>query len=81
MEVFNFIEEEDQAALDSEEKVFDEHVNRVPNIIEGLDKLEDLVATSIPTFFNRKILSWKSLWEQFGATIDSKAGLEMTSRN
>ena len=33
----DFIEEEDQAALDSEEKVFDEHVNRVSDIIEKLE--------------------------------------------
>ena len=34
IEVLDFIEEEDQAALDSEEKVFDEHVNRVSDIME-----------------------------------------------
>ena len=44
MEVLDFIEE-DQAVLDSEEKVFDEHVNGVSDIIERLEKLEDLVAT------------------------------------
>ena len=48
MEVLDFIEEEDQAALDSEEKVFDEHVNRVTDIIERLEKLEDLVVTTEP---------------------------------
>ena len=45
MEVLDFIEEEDQVALNSEEKVFDEHVNRVTYIIERLEKLEDLVTT------------------------------------
>ena len=41
-------EEEDQAALNSEEKVFDEHVNRVSDLIEKLERLEDLVATTEP---------------------------------
>ena len=45
MEVLDLIEEDDQVALDSEEKAFDEHVNRVSDIIERLDKLEDLVTT------------------------------------
>ena len=45
MEVLDFIEEEDQAALNSEEKVFGENVNRVFDIIERLEKLEDLVTT------------------------------------
>ena len=48
MEVLDFIEEEDQTALDSEEKVFDEHVNRVSDIMERLEKLEELVATTEP---------------------------------
>ena len=48
MEVLDFMEKEDQAALDSEEKVFDEHVNRISDIIERLEKLEDLVATTEP---------------------------------
>ena len=39
IEVLDFIEEEDQAALDSEEKVFVEHVNRVSDIIERLEDL------------------------------------------
>ena len=43
MEVVNFIEEENQVALNSEEKVFDEHVNSVADILERLEKLEDLV--------------------------------------
>ena len=34
MVVLDFIEEEDQTDLDSEEKVFDEHVNRVSDIME-----------------------------------------------
>ena len=45
MEVLDFIEEEDQVALNAEEKVLDEHVNRVADIIERLEKLEDLVTT------------------------------------
>ena len=48
MEVLDFIEEEDQTALDSEEKVFDEHVNRVSDIMERLEKLEELVVTTEP---------------------------------
>ena len=44
MEVLDFIKEENQATLDSEEKIFDEHVNRVSDI----EKLEDLVATIEP---------------------------------
>ena len=39
------IEEEDQAALDLEEIVFDEHVNHVSDVIERLEKLRDLVTT------------------------------------
>ena len=48
MEVLDFIEEEDQTALDAEEKVFDEHVNRVSDIMERLEKLEEPVATTEP---------------------------------
>ena len=48
MEVLDFIEEEDQTTLDAEEKVFDEHVNRVSDIMERLEKLEDLGATTEP---------------------------------
>ena len=46
VEVLNYIEAEDTAALDAEEKIFDEHVNRVSEIIERLGELEDLVATT-----------------------------------
>ena len=45
MEVLDFIEEDDQVALNSDENVFDEHVNRVSDIIERLEKLQDLVTT------------------------------------
>ena len=45
MVVLDFIENEDQAVLNSEGEVFDEHVNRVSDIIERLVKLEDLVTT------------------------------------
>ena len=30
--------------------------------------------------FNGKVLSWKSFWEQFDATIHSKAGLNNTDK-
>ena len=48
MEVLDFIEEEDPAALDSKEKVFDEHMNRLSDNIERLQELEELVATIEP---------------------------------
>ena len=48
VDVFNFIKVEDQAALESEETAFNEHVNRPSNIIEQLEQLEDLVATTKP---------------------------------
>ena len=35
IKVLDFFEEEDQAALNSEEKVFDEHVNCVLDLIEN----------------------------------------------
>ena len=38
-EVLNFIKAEDKAALDSEEAVLDEHVDRVTEIIERLKNL------------------------------------------
>ena len=34
--------------MDSEDAVFDEHVNRVSKIIERLEQVEDLVATTEP---------------------------------
>ena len=40
LEVLNFIESEDRTTLDSEEKIFDEHVNRVSDLIEQLEELE-----------------------------------------
>jgi len=40
LEVLNFIESEDQTTLDSEEKIFDEHVNRVSDLVERLEELE-----------------------------------------
>ena len=48
MEVLDFIEEEEQTTSDAEEKVFDEHVNRVSDIMERLEKLEDLGAVTEP---------------------------------
>ena len=48
VEVLNIIAAEDTAALESEEAVFDEHVDRVTEIIKGLEQLEDLIGTSKP---------------------------------
>ena len=48
LDVLNLIEAEDQTALDSEEAVFDKHVNCVSEIIERLEQLEDKVTTSEP---------------------------------
>ena len=48
VEVLNFIEAEDTAALESEEAVFDEHVDRVAELIEWLVQLEDHVGTTEP---------------------------------
>ena len=48
IEVLNFIQADDTPALDSEEIVFDEHVNRVLEIIAQLEQLEDLVMTTKP---------------------------------
>ena len=50
MEVLDFIEEEDQTTLDAEEKVFDEHVNCVSDIMERLEKLDDLGAATEPVW-------------------------------
>ena len=36
------------AALESEEAVFDEHVDRITEIIERLEQLEDLLGTTEP---------------------------------
>ena len=44
----SFIKVGDQAGLDSEEFVFDEHVNCVSDNIEKLEQLEDLVVTTKP---------------------------------
>ena len=43
VEVVDFIVAEDTAALESEEAVFDEHVDRVTEFIECLEQVEDLV--------------------------------------
>ena len=45
LEVLNFIESEDRINLDSEEKIFDEHVNRVSDLIE---RLEEIAVTESP---------------------------------
>ena len=48
VDVLNFIKTEDQAALDSEEAVFNEHVNCISDIIKRLEQLEDLIASTEP---------------------------------
>ena len=48
IEVLDFIEEEDHAALNAEEKVFDEHVNRFSDLVEKLERLEDQGASAGP---------------------------------
>ena len=60
MEVLDFIEEADQAALDSEEKVFDEHVIRVSDFIERLKKLKDLLATTEPLRPDASTVHWEA---------------------
>ena len=41
IEVLDFIESEDQTTLNDEETIFEEHVNRVTDIIERLELLEE----------------------------------------
>ena len=48
IEVLNFIVAEDTAALESEEAVFNDHVDFVTEFIERLEQLEDLVGTTEP---------------------------------
>ena len=48
IEVLNFIAAEDTVALESEEAVFNEHVDHVTKFIERLEQLEDLVGTTEP---------------------------------
>ena len=48
VEVLNFIAAEDRAALESEEAIFNEHMDRITEIIEWLEQLEDLVGTTEP---------------------------------
>ena len=40
VEVLNFVKEDDQDTVDQEEAVFDEHVNRVAELIERLEEFE-----------------------------------------
>ena len=61
MEVLDFIEEEDRTTLDAEEKVFDEHVNRVSDIMERLEKLEDLGAATEPVRPHTSLLITRKL--------------------
>ena len=48
IEVLNFIVAEDTAALETEEAIFDEHMDRVTEFIEQLEQLEDLIGTTEP---------------------------------
>ena len=48
VEVLDFIKEEDKDALDAEEAIFEEHVNRVSDILEKLEHLEDPATTTAP---------------------------------
>ena len=48
VEVLNLIQAKDKAAVDSEEAVFDEHVDGVSEIIKRLEQFEDLVTTIEP---------------------------------
>ena len=48
VEVLDFIAAEDSAALEVEEAVFGEHVDRITNFIERLEQLEDKVGTTEP---------------------------------
>ena len=45
-EVVNFIAAKDTAALETEEAVFNQHVDRVTEFIERIQQLEDLVGTT-----------------------------------
>ena len=45
LEVLNFIESDDKDTVDLEEAAFDEHVNRVADIIERLEQLEETEAS------------------------------------
>ena len=56
--VFNFIEAEDKSALESEEAVFDEHVDWVSESIKQLEQLEDLVGTTEPAMPH----AWQGWW-------------------
>ena len=50
LEVLNFIEEEDQDTLSQDEAVFDEHVNRVAELVERMEQLDiPEKASSTPT--------------------------------
>ena len=48
VEVLNFIKAENKVTLESEEAIFNEHVDQVSDMIERLEKLEDLVGTREP---------------------------------
>ena len=48
IDVINFIKAGDQAALHSEESIFNEYVNCVSDNTERLEQLEDLVVTTKP---------------------------------
>ena len=48
VEVLNFIAAEDSAALETEEAIFDEHVDRVTEFFQRLEQLEDRLGTTKP---------------------------------
>ena len=48
VQVLNFIAAEDTAALETEESIFNEHVDHVTKLIERLEQLEDKVGTTMP---------------------------------
>ena len=63
VEVLNFIEGEYKSALNSEEAVFEEHMNRVSYIIVRLEQLESLVATTKPVMSHA---SWQGHFQTWG---------------
>ena len=58
IEVLDFIESEDQTTLNDEETIFEEHVNRVADIIERLELLEeDVELVAPPTVHGESVAS------------------------
>ena len=48
VQVLDFIKEEDKETLDSEEAIFEKHVDRVSDILERLEQLEEPAITTEP---------------------------------